>query len=334
MKPVLLASVRFRRRAENKRIRRTGACVRFSCRPKARRERGVVIEHKDEVVVTVGSRRSESSRQRGGVWPSILRGASLAVVGAIALFVVVAPAGAVTAQEAITALNAQRAANGLPADITENPAWSRACELHTRYLAGGNVSNPHEEDPSSPLYTPEGQQAARSSVLGAGFTLGGANGWEYAPIHLMQTLGPGLSVTGYADGCLWTWPGYQRPAPPQTALFTYPGDGTQIYYAETAEEWPFVPGDLVDLPMGTRTGPHLFVFAFGGEEGDVKLTSATVVGPEGAVEVRTVDNTTPRVAGFLPPGGIIIPVHPLRSDSDYTAVVTGQRADAVPLTWS
>lgn len=231
----------------------------------------------------------------------------------------------VTSTEAIAFLNAQRAANGLPADIVENVDWSDACAKHARYveLNGRNPSNPHDEDPSKPGYTPEGQQAARSSVLGGTYNDSGENPWEDAPIHLMQLLGPGLAETGYAPGCMWTWPGYTRLKPASTQTYSYPGPGTTIYYAEEAAESPFVPGDFVGLPEGTETGPHLFVFAFGEQARAVDITDAKLVGPTEQVAVRTVDNLTDRVGLYLPPGGILIPEQPLAPDSEYHAVVDG-----------
>lgn len=232
--------------------------------------------------------------------------------------------GEVTAAQAVAFLNAQRAANGLPAGIIENPGWSDGCAKHAKYFKlNGWGSNPHDEDPSKPGYTPEGQQAARSSVLGGTYDRSGENPWESAPIHLMQLLGPGLAETGYAPGCMWTWPGYTRERPVEIQTFTYPGPGSTIYYSEVANELPFVPGDFVGLPAGTTTGPHLYVFAFGQQAQQIHLNSATLTGPTGSVAVRTVDNLTSSVGRYLPPGGIVIPEQPLAPDTEYRAVVEG-----------
>jgi len=269
-----------------------------------------------------------------------LRIAGASVGALLALTTSVAPAHAVSAQQAIAALNAQRAANGIPAGIAENPDWSEGCRLHERYVAlnGTDSSDPHDEDPSKPGYTSQGQTAARNAVLGASFSAAGANGWETAPIHLMQTLAPALSVTGYADGCLWTWPGYQRPLPPQTELYTYPGDGSTIYARETAAEWPFVPGQFVGIGAGATTGPYLYVFAFSADVFRVRLTGASLTGPAGAVAVRTVDNLTSGPLGdlgsYLPPGGMVIPVAPLEANATYRADVTGESENGEPLAWS
>ena len=52
-----------------------------------------------------------------------------------ALAAALAPvATAATAQQTIATLNTQRAANGIPAGITENPAWSQDCMEHDQYM--------------------------------------------------------------------------------------------------------------------------------------------------------------------------------------------------------
>ena len=47
-----------------------------------------------------------------------------------------APAAmAATARQTIAKLNVQRAANGIPAGLTEDPALSAACAKHDHYMA-------------------------------------------------------------------------------------------------------------------------------------------------------------------------------------------------------
>jgi hypothetical protein len=242
-----------------------------------------------------------------------------------------ATASATTPAQAIANLNAQRAANGLPADVVENPEWSEGCRLHNVYrAANGRGAHPHDEDPALPHYTELGRRAARSSVLGAGgWPADGTNPWEDAPIHLMQVLAPDLAVTGWADGCMWTWPGYTRPAPHRPTLLSYPGDRATIYPQQRAVEWPFTPGELVGLG-GAVTGPHLYVFAPGTRR--ARIAAAALTGPGGAVDVRTVDNHTPVLGSYLPSGGIVIPAAPLRAGARYTASVTVAADGAPPLT--
>jgi hypothetical protein len=266
--------------------------------------------------------------------------ACVAVLLGLALPAAQAPAA--TPAHAIAWLNAQRAANGLPAGITGNPAWDAGCANHRRWLTQNPGSaNPHEETPATPGYTEDGAFAGSSSVLGGDWTAsakypwGGANPWETAPIHLMQLLGPPLSVTGYAPGCMFTWPGYLREAPPVPQLLTYPGNATTwIYHRETASESPFVPGQFIGLRAGTQTGPHLYVLAWGAPSG--QITSASLTGPSGPLEVRTVDNTTRSslgdLGGYLPAGGILIPVRPLAPGTTYAASVAFTPSQQPPLT--
>ena len=59
------------------------------------------------------------------------------------------------------------------------------------------------------------------------------------------------------------------------------------------------------------------------------ITAATLTGPRGPVELRTVDRTTPTVGPFLPPGsGFLIPVAPLEPATTYTASVRFGRGQA------
>ena len=168
-----------------------------------------------------------------------------------------------------------------------------------KYLALNDFAGDwHTESPSRPGYTAAGLAAAGSSVLSRAPSVGLETDWEDAPFHFAQLLAPRLSVTGYADGCMYTWPGYLRAEPAELRLYTYPGDGAQ-----------------------STTSPYLYVLGFGGgrprhaQRGDL-------TGPGGAVPVHSVDNHTPGVEGLLPPGGIVIPDAPLEYGGVYTAQVT------------
>jgi hypothetical protein len=247
-----------------------------------------------------------------------------------------ATARAATAAEQIAALNAQRAANGIPAGIVEQPDWTRACRDHMAYIAANGGTLTHDEQPGNPGYSADGAWAGPRSVLapdGDAFGPSG-NAFESAPLHLMQTLAPALSQIGVWGGCATTGAGAARETM-TTSLFTYPGDASaDVARSETAAELPFVPGDFAGLAQGTTTGVHLLVMSLGTASG--RLTSATLSGPAGPVEVRTVDNATPHLVGYMPPGGIVIPVAPLAADATYTASATFQPLDgeALSRTWS
>ena len=217
-------------------------------------------------------------------------------------------------------LSAQREAHGIPGALVEVPEWSEGCRKHMLWVEQNGLQ--HDEEPGTPGYTPEGDEAGNSSVLSSGpWEFDGANPWEHAPIHLMQLLGPGLARTGYANGCMYTWPGYDRPNPPTPQLFTYPGDGTTDWrYQELASEGPYTPGERVGLPTNALTGPYLYVFAWG--VGPGRITAATLTGPEGLVEIKVADNETDGLEGYMPPGGTIIPTEPLNLATRYEAAAT------------
>jgi hypothetical protein len=246
-----------------------------------------------------------------------------------AAVVITAPAHAadepgIGGRAAVAQLNAQRQANGIPGDVAFDAAAAEGCRLHARWMElNGRID--HEEPPGSPGYTTAGAEAGMNSVLGGVWSDAGAgvyfsNPYENAPIHLMQLLAPQLSRSGIWGPCATTWPGYVRPEPAAPALLTYPGDGSSgIYTQMVAKEDPFVPGDFVGLPEGTRTGPHLYVFGWGLRRG--RIVSAQLQGPSGSLEVRTVDNQTRSIGNYLPPGGIVIPSRPLQA-GPHTAAVT------------
>ncbi len=244
-----------------------------------------------------------------------------AIAVAAGALLLAAPAAAAR-PPVLEALNAQRAANGLPAGLTENPQWSANCDLHERYMALNSYFG-HDEDPAKPGYTAGGAEAGRSSVLTTGgWPSATRDPFEDAPIHLMQLLAPGLSVTGFSQtgGCVYTWPGYQRAAPAATQYFSYPGPGTSGWPArQVTAEFPFTPAELLGLK--NPTGPHVYLFTFGPER--PKLSGAALRGPGGAVPVRFLPSVSGgRADGYLPPGGIVIPASPLAAASDYVLTAT------------
>lgn len=253
---------------------------------------------------------------------------------------------ATSSAQAIADLNAQREANGIPGGITDNPAWDASCQKHVQWLKlNTDVSGlaQHEETPGTPGYTPEGAWAGEHSVLGGTFLStssqagtasqwhddypwGANDGWEWAPLHLMDLLNPSLAVTGFAPGCMVTGEGPWRPEPASPELLTYPGAGTSwIYPAETAYEIPYTPGQFVGLPQPqSRTGPYLYVLGWG--TGPGAITSASLIGPAGPIQISTVDDDTSgplgRAGEYLGDGGVLIPRKPLAPFTHYSASAT------------
>jgi hypothetical protein len=192
----------------------------------------------------------------------------------------------------------------------------------------------HVEDPSNSNYTPGGAFAAMNAVLSQNAYWDHGDPYESAPIHLDQLLAPRLQSIGTADAegysCTTTFPGWTRPDPAALTVYTYPGNGAQIYTSETANEFPSTPGSLVGIPAGATTGPYLIVLVDAPgqqpEDNAATLGKATLTGPSGPVQVKTVDGhaqipSLGALAGYLSPGGFIIPVSPLAAATLYSAHV-------------
>ncbi len=231
-------------------------------------------------------------------------------------------------------LNVERARWGLPAGLTLNPVWSQACASHDAYLAD-NKRLEHPEDSSLPGASPGGAWAGLHSILSGGGWASEANPWEDAPIHLDQLYTPDLMVVGIDESrgvaCTTTWPGIGPSLQPGGTILTYPGDGASGFPpSELADELPFTPGKFVGIREGAITGRELFVYEEPPGECSVlsctstkapSLESATLTGPAGRVEVRTIGGETNEVGPYLS-GAIIIPVESLAPNTTYTAEVT------------
>jgi len=102
-------------------------------------------------------------------------------------------------------VNHYRTASGLAA-VTEEPSWSDGIRKHLTYLQQtpaelrvGEYANAHRENPASPWYTLEGDQAGRLSNLGWGSddrTV--IEGWMNAPFHAIGILRPRLNRAAFA----------------------------------------------------------------------------------------------------------------------------------------
>ena len=253
------------------------------------------------------------------------RRALWAIAAASAALVVAAPARATTADEALAKVNALRATHGLPGPLVENKAWSKACELHLRYLARNNAAG-HEEDRRKPGYTPLGAWAGMNSILAF-------NPWDWegagtpfrtAPFHFVQLLSPLLTEVGISTfsgrTCITTWPGYRRSFD-GTMTFSFPADGTTAFpYAEQMAESPFTPLSFIfGLEEGDTTGPALYVFS---AEWGARPLSVWLTGPEGGVDLTWFDHAHGLTGGLVPSGAaIIVPLKPLRPESTYTVEV-------------
>jgi hypothetical protein len=247
-------------------------------------------------------------------------------------------AGAVSAATAIANLNAQRRASGIPAGVVNDPALSAGCAAHNNYMHSNGDMLDHDEVPGRTGYTLAGDDAGNRAALALGalpWTRVSDNPWETAPIHLAQLLDPSLAVSGYNESfrfsCAVALGDPRRPEPLAPILYTYPGSHAHIYTAEQAVEGPFTPGELVGLKHGTTTGPYIFVFVDGvAPLGPVKpdVLQATLkprargtAKKASKLKLKIVDSTNARLDPYLPPGGVVIPVKPLKRGK-YKASVT------------
>jgi hypothetical protein len=238
----------------------------------------------------------------------------------------------------VSALNAERELNGIPAGVRQNLAWSAKCAQHDAYMAATGTIG-HEESTSSAAYTPGGAWAGEHSVLAMGASWQDGDPFDNAPIHLLQLMSPELRQAGVDESggyvCMTTWPGYNASGWKKPTVYSYPGDGaTGVPYKQTANELPFIPASFAGVRDSAATGFNIMVYAEGLNDGwHAHITSATVTGPDGPVTVATLDRTSPTIGPYLPPGsGFVIPTVPLAPGTSYTATVSFNHGAAIR-TW-
>lgn len=242
-------------------------------------------------------------------------------------------AHAASTPQILKLLNAERAANGIPAGVTENPVWNVACQLHNAYQHRYNELS-HSETEGKPGYSSAGNLIAQTSVLAQGIFWGPGNPYDNAPFHLFDLLNPRMSSTGAADsegfGCVEIELGTLRPAPAAVTAYSYPGNRRRnVPVSQHAEEMPETPGEAVGLGKKT-TGPNLFVYFDGPwtNGSRASVASATMRSARGSVALRWVDNSS---SNLLPPtGAILVPVAKLQPGTTYKVSVRGTVTGVVP----
>jgi uncharacterized protein YkwD len=241
-------------------------------------------------------------------------------------------------------VNYYRAMAELPL-LVEDVGWSDGCYNHARYTVKNDVLD-HDEDAGNPWYTPDGQEAARSSNLMATFDVSKSDeaaidGWMQAPFHAVGILDPALSQTGYgsyreADG------GYQMAAgldvirgrgsipPLVTFPIKWPADGTTVPLTSHSGEYP---SPLTSCPgYSTPSGlPIILQIGSGGVTPNVTAHSFS----QG---VTALDHCVFDETNYANPDGlqqslgrsilnardaiVLIPRHPLTPGQSYTASIT------------
>lgn len=246
-----------------------------------------------------------------------------AVIGAAAGLALLPGTAHASGNEVLSAVNTERTSAGIPA-VERKDDWSEACARHNDYMATNRLLT-HTEQVGSPLYSQSGAWAGRNAVLARSSGPFSGNPWTTAPLHQFQVLHPWLkrsgvdARSGYA--CMTTLSGRDGGYSAEPQLVTWPGFGQLHRASEVARESPFVPGDEVGLPQGTRTGPHIYLYPLGPSKFPrVVVRSATLTSNETAVDVplRWVDATSSRSGRYLDGGAILIPVRPLTVGETYT----------------
>ncbi len=220
----------------------------------------------------------------------------------------------------LTRVNDIRTANGL-APVAVEPAWNEGIAAHLKYIRltppeykTGEYANAHRENPASPYYTVEGDNAGRSSNLtyGSRDELDAVNAWLAAPFHAIGMLRPGLNRIGlYRDPVNGSAGqdvirGLGSAATPTAVVFPGPGTTTDLVAFRGESPNPLEPcgysraglpliamltapptADLraeLTLPNGqTLRGPSAELCVI---TADTWRSSDTVYGPTGASILR------------------------------------------------
>jgi hypothetical protein len=235
------------------------------------------------------------------------------LVAAVVALVLSPPAFGASSAQIIDTITAERAADGLPTPLVEDPALSRACEAHNAYMEANPGAYPHSETRGAPGYTPAGAAVARISNVGIGVNFDGGDPFVHAPFHLMRELDPALRVTGASDShggtCVVVADKRRRSARGPARFFTSPGLGrTGVPREDFEYEAPYSPGNLFGIPQFTPVGPHLYVFQFPSDT-SLRIRHASLTGPAGAVPLRVLDGA--RTSAVLYNAALMFPDHPV-----------------------
>ena len=254
-----------------------------------------------------------------------------------------------TAPQAIALLNRQRAANGIPGDLVEEPTLSSGCLSWATNYREAEGQYPHEELPSQPGYTAEGNEAAASSDLdgepGSEATVGTLwgplfNPWSGAAIHQAGLMNPGATAAWYgatADAaCMGTGGSRSFTTP---AFYSVPGPGAaNVPIAENTGEEPYSPQQAAGLSTG-YSAPAIILFA---EGTDAKLQSATLTSSAGATvptrDITPESSAPPSAPGFAPSAtfgyiaSYVVPRTKFEADTSYVLSAVWQNGEGATTT--
>jgi hypothetical protein len=215
-----------------------------------------------------------------------------------------------TAPQAIALLNQQRAANGIPGDLAEEPHLSTGCLSWATAYREAKGQYPHGELRSQPGYTTEGDDAASSSDLsgepGSRFTVGALwgplfNPWSGAALHEAGLMDPAITMAWYGASLGAACMGTSGARPVATpAFYSVPGPAAaNVPIAENTGELPFSPQEAVGLGNAAYLAPAIPLWAEGTP--GAKLQTATLASTAGAAVPTSL--VTPETAAPQSPSG-------------------------------
>ncbi|WP_217925057.1 CAP domain-containing protein [Miltoncostaea oceani] len=286
------------------------------------------------------------------------------VLAAVALWLPSGGAAHSGASE-LAGLNAFRALHGLTPDLQLDDKLSSLCRARNEFFAQHPTQSGHALSPDLPGYSTQAAIGAAISGLGFGsfatpstpfYRYTGVGRGTSAAYHLAPLISPRVthfgadslggvfcgngfegyfdeSLPGFVEGTMGTIRYVARPPDPVGRVYTFPGPGMPVPYEEfTGGERPIGIPEATGLP--STHGPVLWVMPYGGVmagEFAYYADHAQVVGPEGAVAVRTIDISHPGVptgnSGYahtasVPDGVLIVVDAPLKPLTRYTATAT------------
>lgn len=254
------------------------------------------------------------------------------------------PCGVSPSANWIETFNLYREMAGLP-PVVENPAWQSGLDLHSQWMVT-NETVGHNEIPGTPIFSPEGDEAGKSSNVSAGY---GSlpppqeviEGWMTAPFHAAAMLDPALTATAFSlkgDSDFWAASlDVRRGALVEFDTLIaepvlWPGPGSTVPVNAFAGNESPDPGlacpGFHGLPVVVLLPGH----RFNGPEPTNGFT-AQMSGPGGSLEVCTISSSTrPEYAGLAHRNAaFVMPRDPL-ADGPYTVTIASSIQG--PITWS
>ena len=261
---------------------------------------------------------------------------------------------AVPAESWLTYLNHFRAIGGLT-PLQNAPALSNGSLLHSRYMVLNDAPIAHSQSSNNPLYTPEGNQAAKNGNIFATTQIQAdhtwaINFWISAPFHLTPIIDPELGNVGYGNfnapngtfrmAAVLDVRSEHGSGSGATYPLYFPGDGATTWVVRhSLFEWP---DPLASCPGYQRPAGAPIVLQLGDGSTTPRVTSHSLAVNGRIIEsCRFSETTYSNPDNYAQATGrkildeqdaiVIMPRSPLLANSTYTATVV---ADGQTYTWS